>query len=383
MRTPFKLRSASPFKNERMVHTEGGKNLLKDVTVNKGKKSIYTYKKMHADLLAKGMSQADADKQVQKAKGFNQEKYGTQNPTKEGKTENYREEKGSMEMKDVASPGTEGKEGQDGAMMDSFSPQETRMLIRERKINKNRKDKYENKNRRQTGRYDKALKRAIKGGMTKEEFDLTKKGKRMNMRTAQSQENIDDYTTGYKRSQMANQQGVNQADGTQVQYDPDNVGLQKRTASTEGTAGSDTTEASADDIANLRNTDSIDLGKDTSDSSYTESLSGGSGGSNESTTNTDTDSSTETTETDNGFLKTQGNKLLGNIKAMALGGMPGVMLNNIDADGDGDTAFNDTNNDGTMLSRFISKISGGDNPPTGATKYGNRGGAPFKMKKYK
>lgn len=364
MRTPFKLRSASPFKNERMVHTEGGKNLLKDVTVNKGKKSIYTYKKMHADLLAKGMSQADADKQVQKAKGFNQEKYGTQNPTKEGKTENYREEKGSMEMKDVASPGTEGKEGQDGAMMDSFSPQETRMLIRERKINKNRKDKYENKNRRQTNRYDNALKKAIKGGMTKEEFDLTKKGKRMNMRTAQSQENIDDYTTGYKRSQMANQQGVNQADGTQVQYDPDNVGLQKRTASTEGTPGSPTTEASAADLENLRNTDSIDLGQDTSDSSYTESLSGGSNkpmGENGPADPGPAAETTETTETDNGSLLNTAKKLGQRI---------------YDADGDGDTIFNDKNNDGTMLSRFMAKI----NPNTAATGVMNSGALDDKKK---
>jgi len=64
-RTPFQLRSASPFKQfkedpklERMIHSEGGKNLLKDVNIKKGKKSIYTYKQMHKDLLAKGMSQA-------------------------------------------------------------------------------------------------------------------------------------------------------------------------------------------------------------------------------------------------------------------------------------------------------------------------------------
>tara|TARA_R110000822_G_C15333503_1_gene494858 strand:+ start:928 stop:2073 length:1146 start_codon:yes stop_codon:yes gene_type:complete len=381
MRTPFKLRSASPFKaddnTERMVHSEGGKNLLKDVNVKKGKKSIYTYKKMHADLLAKGMSQGDADKEVQKARGFNQEEYGTQNPTKEGKTENYKEEKGSMTMKDVASPGTEAKEGQDGAMMDSFSPSETRSLIRERKINKNRKDKYENKNRRQTGRYDKALE---KSGLSKEEFDLTKKGKRMSMRTAQSQENIDDYTTGYKRSQMANQQGVNHRDGTQVQNDPDNVGLQKRTASTEATPGTATTEATAADLENLKNTANIDLGQDTSDSSYTESLSGGDGGS------TDTDSSAETTETGNSSLKDAAGKIKATLLATSLGPM-GQMLN-MDADGDGDTILNDKNNDGTMLSRFMNKITGGDDKDaqmvgSGATKYGRKGGAPFKMTKNK
>ena len=162
-------------------------------------------------------------------------------------------------MKDVAS---DGKDAKDGSIMDSFSPQETRMLIRERKINKNRKDKYENKNRRQTGRYDNALKNS---GLSQEEFDLTKRGKKLKMKINQSQENIDDYTTGYKRSQMANQQGVNQADGTKVEYDPDNVSMEKATAATEG---SSTTEASADDMKNLRNTSEIDLGADTSDSSY-------------------------------------------------------------------------------------------------------------------
>jgi len=345
MRTPFKLRSASPFKaddnTERMVHSEGGKNLLKDVNVKKGKKSIYTYKKMHADLLAKGMSQGDANKEVQKARGFNQEKYGTQNPTKEGKTENYKEEKGSMTMNDVASPGTEATEGQDGAMMDSFSPSETRSLIRERKINKNRKDKYENKNRRQTGRYDKALE---KSGLSKEEFDLTKKGKRMSMRTAQSQENIDDYTTGYKRSQMANQQGVNHRDGTQVQNDPDNVGLQKRTASTEATPGSATTEATAADLENLQNTANIDLGQDTSDSSYTESLSGGSnkpiGGAGPA---------------DNGPAETTETTVTGNSGLLDTAKKLGQRI--YDADGDGDTIFNDSNKDGNMLSRFMAKIN--------------------------
>ena len=379
-RAPFKLRSASPFKkDERMVHSEGGKNLLKDVNIKKGKKSIYTYRQMHKDLLSKGMSQADADAEVQKAKGYNQTKYGTQNPTKEGLTNNYREEKGSMDMKDVSS---DGKDAKDGSIMDSFSPQETRMLIRERKINKNRKDKYENKNRRQTGRYDNALKKAIKSGMTKEEFDLTKKGKRLNMKVNQSQENIDDYTTGYKRSQMANQQGVNQADGTRVEYDPDNVSMKKATAATEG---SSTTEATADDIANLRNTSEIDLGSDTSDSSYTESLSGGSnkpiGGAGPADAGT-TDSSTETTETGNSSLKDAAGKVKAGILAASLGPLGGLM--NIDADGDGDTVLNDKNNDGTMLTRFISRITGGGKDDDSATKYGrDRSAAPFKLKKYK
>ena len=365
-----------------MVHSEGGKNLLKDVNIKKGKKSIYTYKQMHKDLLSKGMSQADADKEVQKARGFNQTKYGTQNPTKEGLTNNYREQKGSMDMKDVAS---DGKDAKDGSMMDSFSPQETRMLIRERKINKNRKDKYENKNRRQTGRYDNALKKAIKSGMTKEEFDLTKKGKRMNMRVSQSQENIDDYTTGYKRSQMANQQGVNQADGTKVEYDPDNVSMEKATAATEG---SSTTEASADDMKNLRNTSEIDLGADTSDSSYNDNLSGGDSSSTTTTTEDNTDNNTETTETDNSSLKDIAGKAKAGLLAASLGPMGQMM--NIDADGDGDTILNDKNNDGTMLTRFISRITGGADPSdaktivSGATKYGrDKSAAPFKLKKYK
>jgi len=376
-RTPFQLRSASPFKQERMVHSEGGKNLLKDVNIKKGKKSIYTYKQMHKDLLAKGMSQADADKEVQKARGFNQTTYGTQNPTREGLTNNYREQKGSMDMKDVAS---DGKDAKDGSIMDSFSPQETRMLIRERKINKNRKDKYENKNRRQTGRYDNALKKAIKSGMTKEEFDLTKKGKRLNMKVNQSQENIDDYTTGYKRSQMANQQGVNQADGTKVEYDPDNVSMEKATAATEG---SSTTEASADDMKNLRNTSEIDLSADTSDSSYTENLSGGSnkpiGGAGPA--DNGSDETTETTETGNSSLKDAAGKLKATLLATSLGPMGQMM--NIDADGDGDTILNDKNNDGTMLSRFISRITGGGEAES-ANKYGrDKSAAPFKLKKYK
>ena len=377
-RTPFQLRSASPFKQERMVHSEGGKNLLKDVNIKKGKKSIYTYKQMHKDLLAKGMSQADAVKEVQKARGFNQTTYGTQNPTREGLTNNYREQKGSMDMKDVPS---DGKDAKDGSIMDSFSPQETRMLIRERKINKNRKDKFENKNRRQTGRYDNALKNS---GLSQEEFDLTKRGKKLKMKINQSQENIDDYTTGYKRSQMANQQGVNQADGTKVEYDPDNVSMEKATAATEG---SSTTEASADDMKNLRNTSEIDLGADTSDSSYNDNLSGGDSSSTTTATEDNTDNNTETTETDNSFLK----DMAGKIKAGAIAaatGLPGQIMN-IDADGDGDTILNDKNNDGTMLSRFMSKIMGADPSDaktivSGATKYGrDKSAAPFKLKKYK
>lgn len=373
-RTPFQLRSASPFKQERMVHSEGGKNLLKDVNIKKGKKSIYTYKQMHKDLLAKGMSQADADKEVQKARGFNQTTYGTQNPTREGLTNNYREQKGSMDMKDVAS---DGKDAKDGSIMDSFSPQETRMLIRERKINKNRKDKFENKNRRQTGRYDNALKNS---GLSQEEFDLTKRGKKLKMKINQSQENIDDYTTGYKRSQMANQQGVNQADGTKVEYDPDNVSMEKATAATEG---SSTTEASADDMKNLRNTSEIDLGADTSDSSYTESLSGGSdkpiGGAGPA--DSGPAETTETTVTDNSSLKDMANKLKAGAIAAATGPIGQMM--NIDADGDGDTILNDKNNDGTMLSRFISRITGGGEAES-ASKYGrDKSAAPFKLKKYK
>ena len=66
-------------------------------------------------------------------------------------------------------------------------------------------------------------------------------------------------------------------------------------------------------------------------------------------------------------------------------------LLNMDGDGDGDTVLNDKNNDGTMLTRFMSKIMGGgvdtDAAKTivsGATKYGrDRSAAPFKLKKYK
>ena len=181
---------------------------------------------------------------------------------------------------------------------------------------------------------------------------------------------------------MANQQGVNQADGTKVEYDPDNVSMEKATAATEG---SSTTEATADDIANLRNTSEIDLGSDTSDSSYTESLSGGSnkpiGGAGPADAGT-TDSSTETTETGNSSLKDAAGKVKAGILAASLGPLGGLM--NVDGDGDGDTILNDKNNDGTMLTRFISRITGGGEDDDSATKYGrDKSVAPFKMKKYK
>jgi len=397
MRTPFKLRSASPFKkDEQMVHKEGGENVLKNVNVTKGKKSIYTYKQLHKDTLAKGGSKADADKAVSDARASNMSIHGTHNPTKEGKTDNYKEEKGSMKMEDIKKPA---KEGQDGAMMDSFSPQESRMSIREFKINDNRFNRRGNRDRKYNNRYEKGLgfdpstlnddlkasdpDKYMEMSKIKSDYDKSRKGEKQLMKISQNKREMDYYDTRTKNSEMAGRQGVNQADGTQVQYDPDNVGLQKKTAST---PGSDRTILDDEEAKKYKSTDSVDLGANVSDSSYTESLSGGDGGSNESaTTNTDTDSSTETTETDNSSLmqgaKDMFNKAKATATAAALGPM-GHMLN-IDADGDGDTILNDKNNDGTMLTRFISKIAGGDNPPTGATKYGNRGGAPFKMKKYK
>ena len=100
---------------------------------------------------------------------------------------------------------------------------------------------------------------------------------------------------------------------------------------------------------------------------------------------------TETTETDNSFLK----DMAGKIKAGAIAaatGLPGQIMN-IDADGDGDTILNDKNNDGTMLSRFISRITGGGGEAeefpenavgSSANKYGrDKSAAPFKLKKYK
>jgi len=399
-RTPFKLRSASPFKNDKkkMVHNEGGENVLKNVSVNKGETSIYTYKKMHADLLKKGMSQADADAQVQKAKGENMEKYGTHNPTKEGLANNTRTTKGSMDMEDISKPGTEGKQGH---MMNSFNPTETRRTNREFKINDNRFNRRENRDRKYNNRYEKGLgfdpstltdefkesnpEEYNKLSLQKQAYDKSRKGEKQLMKISQNKREMDFYDTRTKNSEMGAQQGANSFDGTMIEYDPDGVGPDKKTASTEG---SDKTILTDEQAKGYENTKNVDLGSNTTDESYTESLSGGSKmpsyGENGPADAGTTDSSTETTETDNSSLKTQGNKLLGNIKAMALGGVPGVMLNNIDADGDGDTAFNDTNNDGTMLSRFISKITSGDNPPTGATKYGrDKSAAPFKLKKYK
>jgi len=301
-----------------------------------------------------------------------------------------------MKMEDIKKPA---KEGQDGAMMDSFSPQESRMSIREFKINDNRFNRRGNRDRKYNNRYEKGLgfdpstlnddlkasdpDKYMEMSKIKSDYDKSRKGEKQLMKISQNKREMDYYDTRTKNSEMAGRQGVNQADGTQVQYDPDNVGLQKKTAST---PGSDRTILDDEEAKKYKSTDSVDLGANVSDSSYTESLSGGDGGSNESaTTNTDTDSSTETTETDNSSLmqgaKDMFNKAKATATAAALGPM-GHMLN-MDADGDGDTILNDKNNDGTMLTRFISKIAGGDNPPTGATKYGNRGGAPFKMKKYK
>ena len=142
-------------------------------------------------------------------------------------------------------------------------------------------------------------------------------------------------------------------------------------------------------MKNLRNTSEIDLGADTSDSSYTESLSGGSnkpiGGAGPA--DNGPDETTETTETGNSSLKDAAGKLKATLLATSLGPMGHMM--NIDADGDGDTILNDKNNDGTMLSRFMSKIMGADPSDaktivSGATKYGrDKSAAPFKLKKYK
>ena len=402
MRTPFKLRSASPFKNDKkMVHNEGGENVLKNVNVTKGKKSIYTYKQLHKDTLAKGGSQADADKAVSDARASNMSIHGTHNPTKEGLENNYREEKGSMKMEDIKKPG---KEGQDGAYMDSFSPQETRMSIREFKVNDNRFNRRGNKDRKYNNRYEKGLgfdpstlNDELKASdpnkykeldLRKQAYDKSRKGEKQLMKISQNKREMDYYDNRTKNSEMAGKQGVNQNDGTKIEYDPDMLGPQKKTAST---PGSDKTILTDKEAEGYENTDSVDLGANVSDSSYTESLSGGSnkpiGGAGPADPGS-ADSSTETTETGNSFLKTEGNKLLGNIKAMGTGGMGALLLNQIDADGDGDTAFNDTNNDGTMLSRFMSKITGGDDKDaqmvgSSATKYGRKGGAPFKMTKNK
>ena len=67
-----------------MVHNEGGENVLKNVNITKGKKSIYKYSQLHKDTLARGGSQADADKAVSDARASNMSIHGTHNPTKEG-----------------------------------------------------------------------------------------------------------------------------------------------------------------------------------------------------------------------------------------------------------------------------------------------------------
>jgi len=396
-RTPFQLRSASPFKKDKMVHKEGGENVLKNVSVNKGETSIYTYKKMHADLLKKGMSQADADAEVQKARGFNDKKYGTQNPTKEGLANNTRTTKGSMDMEDISKPGTEGKQGH---MMNSFNPTETRRTNREYKINKNKYDRYVNKDRKYNNRYEKGLgfdpstltdelkesnpDQYNKLSLQKQAYDKSRKGEKQLQRITLNKEDMDFYQTGFKNSAMGRQQGANQKDGTMIEYDPDGVGPDKKTASTEG---SDKTILTDEQAKGYKNTADVDLGSNTTDESYTDSLSGGDGGTT-TTTEDSTDTNVETTETGNSSLMQGAKDMIAAAHAASLGPM-GQMLN-MDADGDGDTILNDRNNDGTMLSRFFNKITGGGEAEnakmvaSSANKYGrDKSAAPFKLKKYK
>lgn len=397
-RTPFKLRSASPFKKDKMVHNEGGENVLKNVSVNKGETSIYTYKKMHADLLKKGMSQADADKQVQKAKVENIEKYGTHNPTKEGLANNTRTTEGSMDMEDISKPGTEGKQGH---MMNSFNPTETRRTNREFKINDNRFNRRENKDRKYNNRYEKGLgfdpstltdefkesnpDEYNELSLKKQAYDKSRKGEKQLMKISQNKREMDFYDTRTKNSEMGAQQGANSFDGTMIEYDPDGVGPDKKTASTEG---SDKTILTDEQAKGYKNTADVDLGSNTTDESYTDSLSGGDGGSTTTTTEDSTDTNVETTETDNSSLmqgaKDMLNKARANAHAVALGPM-GQLLN-VDGDGDGDTILNDKNNDGTMLSRFMNKITSAVDPGKEAlkTNYGrDKSAAPFKLKKHK
>jgi hypothetical protein len=179
--TPFKLRSGSPFRNEkqRMYIKEDEGNRLVDVTAGKETKGTRTYKMMYNDLLASGSSEADAKKEVDKAKAFNIKEYGTHNPTAEGKTDNtVVTNKEDDLVEDVASDGTDGTDGNSGSNMDTYTPQDTRMSIRDYKINRNRYDRAEGSFDRKETRYNKGLGKSgyVKGMVAPEEFTKDAEG---------------------------------------------------------------------------------------------------------------------------------------------------------------------------------------------------------------
>ena len=294
--TPFKLRSGSPFRNEkqRMYIKEDAGNRLVDVTKGKETKGTYTYKMMYNDLMADGKSADEAKKQVDLARTSNMEKYGTHNPTAEGKTDNtVVTGKEPDKIENVASDGTDGTEGNSGSKMDTFSPQDSRMASRDYKINANRLGKSNKQAKNTERRINKNLGKAgyIQGMVAPQEFtkdadgnevpnvDYSKqkasydaneqiksnfmnsrKGIRLSERLDRKESDADFYGGGRDRAIMGAEQGVNPNKGRQIEYgDKDDV-MTKASSGTSGTEGSDVTY--------VKDTEGMD--------EYTSNLAGGS-----------------------------------------------------------------------------------------------------------
>ena len=270
--TPFKLRSGgSPFKNDkqRMFIKEGDDNRLVDVTKGQETKGTYTYKMMYNDLLNKGYSEEDANREIEAAKTFNMKEYGTHNPTAEGKTENITTvSKTPDKVEDVASPG---KPGTPGDKMDTFTPTDTRMAIRDYKINRNRYDRSEGSFDRKESKYmkklgkagyiqgmaepqefvineegkevpnldyDKQMEMFNKNERIKSTFDQTPQGKRLSRKMESKKRDMDMYGSGMNRAVAGAQQGVNPNKGRSIKYDYEMSG------GTDATEGSDVTYVS-------------------------------------------------------------------------------------------------------------------------------------------
>ena len=287
--TPFKLRSGSPFRNEkqRMYIKEDAGNRLVDVTKGKETKGTYTYKMMYNDLMADGKSADEAKKQVDLARASNMEKYGTHNPTAEGKTDNtVVTGKEDDKVENVAS---EGQDGQKGSKMDTFTPQDSRMASRDYKINANRLGKSNKQAKNTERRINKNLGKAgyIQGMVAPQEFTKnaegdevpnldyekkkaaydaneqiksnfmnSRKGIRLSERLDRKEADADFYGGGRDRAVMGAEQGVNPNKGRQIEYgDKDDV-MTEASSSTEGS-----------DVTYIKDTDGLDR--------YEENLAGG------------------------------------------------------------------------------------------------------------
>jgi len=258
--SPFQLRSGSPFKNDkkRMYIDEGDKNRLVDVT--KGGTTTTP-----AERGTNTSYDTAWEKNFKIVDGMRVDKYGNKyTDDLAGKNayiaaaEDYWSKKKTVvkepdKVEDV--PNTKTTETKtDGSMMDTFTPQDTRMAIRDFKINKNRYNKKVGKFNRKTSRYDKNLAKAgYMPGMSKPSefttdaegnevpnmdydnqlkayerneqikynFDNSPKGKRllkhMGPDSALSNE-ISMYKSGMERARMGAEQGVNPNKGRMIEY---------------------------------------------------------------------------------------------------------------------------------------------------------------------